>query len=62
MNDDSKNSECQFILYFDGCCKGNPGPGGAGSVLYKNDKEIWSDCMFVGEKVTNNMDKVKITR
>ena len=31
-----------YVLYFDGCSKGNPGPGGAGAVLYKNDEEIWS--------------------
>ena len=55
MNDQVKEADDQIILYFDGCCKGNPGPGGAGAVLYKNDKEIWSDCMFVGEKVTNNI-------
>lgn len=47
--------EDNFVIYFDGCCKGNPGPGGAGSVLYKNEQEIWYDCMFVGEKVTNNI-------
>ena len=44
-----------YVLYFDGCSKGNPGPGGAGAVLYKNDEEIWSDCVFVGNKVTNNV-------
>jgi ribonuclease HI len=42
-------------LFFDGCCKGNPGPGGAGAVLYKDGLEIWSDCTFVGKKVTNNI-------
>jgi len=44
-----------YTLYFDGCCKGNPGPGGAGAVLYKNDEEIWSESIFVGDKVTNNI-------
>jgi ribonuclease HI len=43
-----------YILYFDGCSKGNPGPGGAGAALYKNNVEIWSDNIFVGDKVTNN--------
>ena len=47
--------ESIYTLYFDGCCKGNPGPGGAGAVLYKNDKEIWSESIFVGDKVTNNI-------
>ena len=45
----------KYILYFDGCCKGNPGTGGAGAVLYKNNIEIWSDSKFVGENVTNNI-------
>jgi len=41
-------------LYFDGCSKGNPGPSGAGAVLYCNGKEVWSDCKYVGDKETNN--------
>jgi ribonuclease HI len=53
----NKEDKDIYIFYFDGCCKGNPGPGGAGAVLYKNEKEIWSDCMFVGEKVTNNISE-----
>jgi ribonuclease HI len=43
-----------YKLYFDGCCKGNPGPGGAGAVLYKDDQEIWAESVFVGKRVTNN--------
>lgn len=41
-------------LYFDGCSKGNPGPSGAGAVIYCNGKEVWSDCKYVGDKETNN--------
>jgi ribonuclease HI len=44
-----------FVLFFDGCCKGNPGPGGAGAVIYNNGIEIWSDSVFVGKKITNNI-------
>lgn len=44
-----------YVLFFDGCCKGNPGPGGAGAVLYKDGLEFWSDCSFVGKNVTNNI-------
>lgn len=43
------------VLFFDGCCKGNPGPGGAGAVLYKDGIEVWSNCSFVGKNVTNNI-------
>jgi ribonuclease HI len=50
----SKHPE-NYVLFFDGCCKGNPGPGGAGAVIYNNGVEIWADCAFVGKKVTNNI-------
>jgi ribonuclease HI len=43
-----------YKLFFDGCSKGNPGLAGAGAVIYKNDEEIWSECCFVGDKITNN--------
>lgn len=44
-----------YVLYFDGCSKGNPGPAGAGAVLYEKDKEVWAGRLFVGEKETNNI-------
>ena len=59
---DNEDEECkyekeenQYILYFDGCSKGNPGLGGAGAVLYKHGQEIWGSSQLVGEKVTNNV-------
>jgi ribonuclease HI len=43
-------------IYFDGCCKGNPGKGGAGVVLYDaTGKEIWNHNLFIGNKTTNNI-------
>ena len=42
-----------YVLYFDGCAKGNPGFAGAGAVMYKDDKEIWSKSEYL-EKQTNN--------
>ena len=44
--------ECD--VYFDGCSKGNPGPSGAGAVIYHNGTEVWSDSAYVGKKETNN--------
>jgi len=44
----------KYILRFDGCSKGNPGPAGAGAVLYEDEKEIWYGHQFVGKKETNN--------
>jgi len=58
-NDDEESKyekpENQYILYFDGCSKGNPGLGGAGAVLYKDGLEVWGSSQLVGEKVTNNV-------
>jgi len=45
----------EYCLKFDGCSKGNPGPAGAGAVLYKNDNEIWHGSIYVGNKETNNV-------
>ena len=45
----------QYIMYFDGCSKGNPGLGGAGAVLYKDELEIWGSSEIVGKHVTNNV-------
>lgn len=46
--------ETDYILYFDGCCKNNPGPGGAGAVLYYKGEEVWGASKFVGARATNN--------
>jgi ribonuclease HI len=45
----------EYLLYFDGCSKGNPGPSGAGAVIYKDGEEIFAGSLFVGEKETNNV-------
>ena len=45
----------QYVLFFDGCAKSNPGLAGAGAVIYKNDVEIWGDSKFVGMNETNNV-------
>jgi ribonuclease HI len=45
----------EYSLFFDGCSKGNPGPGGSGAVIYHNNVEIWSNNKFIGENVTNNV-------
>ena len=46
--------EIEYRLQFDGCSKKNPGLAGAGAVIYKYSKEIWSGCLFVGTNATNN--------
>ena len=44
----------EFVLYFDGCSKGNPGSAGIGAVIYKNKEEYWYDCKYIGPDKTNN--------
>ena len=49
-----------YTLYFDGCSKSNPGHAGAGYVIYEEDgsngpKEIASDAIYLGDKITNNV-------
>ena len=51
---DNVLDEDKYILYFDGACKGNPGKGGSGAVLYKNSKIIWSDSILLDGITTNN--------
>ena len=47
-----------YVLNFDGCSKGNPGPSGAGGAIYKNGKEILNYSVFLGN-VTNNESEYK---
>jgi ribonuclease HI len=44
----------EFVLYFDGCSKGNPGHAGIGAVIYKKKVEHWADCKYIGDNRTNN--------
>lgn len=44
----------EFVLYFDGCSKCNPGEAGIGAVIYKNGQEYWSDSKYLGSNKTNN--------
>jgi ribonuclease HI len=49
--------EYEYTMFFDGCCKGNPGKGGAGAVIYKNGTEIWAQAIYVGDMCTNNISE-----
>ena len=42
-------------LFFDGCSKGNPGDAGAGAVIYQDNLELYSNTLFVGKNITNNV-------
>lgn len=43
-----------LIVYTDGGSRGNPGPGGAGAVIYRDGVELEGASLFLGE-VTNNI-------
>jgi len=45
---------CDYVMYFDGCSKGNPGPAGIGAVIYHHADEIWGASQYIGDKKTNN--------
>ena len=53
LNDKIKTEIPRYTLRFDGASKGNPGKAGAGAVLYKNDKEIWSISRYLGIQTNN---------
>jgi len=56
LKDASNNTtDLHYCMMFDGCSKGNPGPAGAGAVIYLNNSEIWSRAIYVGSRETNNM-------
>jgi ribonuclease HI len=48
-------TDFHHCLKFDGCSKGNPGPAGAGAVIYEDGHEAWTKSHYVGEKETNNV-------
>lgn len=43
-----------LIVYSDGGSRGNPGPGGAGAVIYRDGVELEGAYLFLGD-VTNNI-------
>jgi ribonuclease HI len=48
-------SRDKYLLQFDGGSRGNPGPGGAGAVIFDGKgKEIWNGYFYVGDTATNN--------
>jgi len=47
-------SELKGVLFCDGGSRGNPGPGAAGAVLYKEDGSLWEGQGKYLGAVTNN--------
>jgi ribonuclease HI len=51
MNDSILSAQGEIVIYADGACRGNPGPGGWGAWLRSGEHERE---MFGGEKLTTN--------
>lgn len=49
-----KGVENQFIIYSDGACRGNPGPGSYGVIVQDSNEEILFEASEVFEETTNN--------
>ncbi|WP_072326012.1 ribonuclease HI [Marinospirillum alkaliphilum] len=51
MTDTKQNNPARVVIYTDGACKGNPGPGGWGALLRygSRERELWG-----GEAETTN--------
>ncbi len=45
-----------LVIYADGCCEPNPGPGGWGFVVYRDGVEIHSDCGGAANTTNNVME------
>ena len=48
--------KCEYVLHFDGCSKGNPGPSGIGAVISKLDIEEWCGWQYIGKKTNNQSE------
>ena len=48
-----------MIIYTDGSCQGNPGPGGFGVVVYEDDKNLYTTYAQYCENTTNNREEIK---
>jgi ribonuclease HI len=48
------NDKTEYVLYFDGASKGNPGISGIGMVIYKNGNELWCESVLLQDCFTNN--------
>lgn len=44
----------EIIIYTDGGARGNPGPAGAGIVIYDDERKIAEVKKYLGDRQTNN--------
>ena len=47
----------KYIIYTDGGARGNPGPGGAGAIIYDTNHKIIKECSrFLGHTTNNKAE------
>ena len=44
----------RVVMYTDGGARGNPGPAGAGAVIYDGEKKVAEIAEYLGDSQTNN--------
>ena len=50
----TENNMADILIYTDGGARGNPGPAGAGAVIYKDDAKMAEVSQYLGDHRTNN--------
>lgn len=53
---------CDFEVYTDGACSGNPGPGGWGYVILQNNDLFHEDCGGESQTTNNRMEMTAVIR
>jgi ribonuclease HI len=51
----SSKKNILYHVFFDGACKGNPGPVGCGYYIAANKKHVGSGYKWIGKRDTNNV-------
>ena len=59
--------KCEYVLHFDGCSKGNPGPAGIGAVISKlnieetnNQSEYSALILGLNEAISRNIKELQV--
>ena len=47
-----------IVIYTDGSCRKNPGPGGSAAVVFYGDGKVAAIAKFIGENSTNNKAEI----
>lgn len=54
--EDMENAHHRWRMRFDGGSRGNPGKGGAGAAVWRDNSLVWQGFVFLGQNgVTNNV-------